>query len=121
MKTSIIFIVMAILMIACNIDKTREFIPGTYVNSAESEYSTAEDTLIIEASEGNNYLIHRKTAFRRITDGKPGKQEHEMEEWQAIYDEAKKSLTETGSGKLITFYPDANKLILVRAEFKKIR
>lgn len=122
MKTPIILIaLMAILMAACNTDKTREFIPGTYVDTASSEYSTADDTLVIEAAESNNFIIYRKTGFNRINEGKSGKREYETEEWQAIYDEGTKSLTENRKGKIITFYPEAGKLKVGKREYQKIR
>jgi UDP-N-acetylmuramate-alanine ligase len=121
MKNLIILCAVAVwLMTACTADKTRTFIPGTYVNAAQGEFSIANDTLVIEATESNNYLIHRKTGFNIITDGKKSKREYETEEWQAIYDEATKSLTETRKGKLITFYPEANKLMVGKREYKKI-
>jgi hypothetical protein len=121
MKINIILIAIVVLFAtACNTDRTRSFIPGTYVNSATGEYSMANDTLVIEAAEGNNFFIHRKTGFKRITNGKPGKQEYETEEWNAIYDEGTKAMTEIRGGKMITFYPDANKLMVMSSEYQKI-
>lgn len=121
MKVNIILIaIVAVLLSGCTNDRTRSFIPGTYVNHAEGEYSTANDTLIIETSESNNFQISRKTGFKRIRNGKVRKQEYETERWNAIYDEGTKTLTETNRGKLITFYPDANKLIVGKREYQKI-
>lgn len=121
MKVNIILIaIVAVLIAACTSDKTREFIPGTYVNHAEGEYSIASDTLIIEASESNNFTIERKTGFKRIRNGKTGKQEYETEDWKAIYDEGTKSLTEFSKGKLLTFYPEANKLMVGKREYQMV-
>lgn len=121
MKANIILILLiAVLTTACKTDKTRDFIPGTYVNHAEGEYSTASDTLVIEPSESNNFVVHRKTAFQRITNGKAGKPEYETKEWNAIYDEATKSLNETSKGKLITFYPETGRLMIGKREYTKI-
>ena len=120
MKTNIILSVLAItLFIACNSDKTRSFISGTYVNEAKGELGIANDTLIIEPVEGNNFLVHRKTGFNRIRNSKTGIREHETEEWNAVYNEATKTLTETRKGKLITFFPNANKLMVGKREYKK--
>jgi hypothetical protein len=123
MKNPIYLFALAVLFItACNQpDETRSFISGTYVNQSKGEYSIASDTLVIEASESNNYFIHRKTGFNRIRNGKKGIREHETEEWNAIYDEGTKSLTETRTGKLITFYPEANKLMVVKREYIKLK
>lgn len=122
MKNNIILLVIvAVIMAACNSKTdTRSFIPGTYVNQSEGEYSVASDTLVIETAESNNYVIHRKTGFNIITDGKKGKREYETEAWEAIYDSGTKSLTETAKGKLITFYPETGRLKVGRREYQKI-
>lgn len=105
---------------ACTTDQTRAFIPGTYVNSAGGQYSVADDTLVIEPAGSNNYFIHRKTGFNIIRDGKQRKREYETEQWQAIYDNGTKSLTETRQGKVITFYPGSNSLRVETREYHKI-
>lgn len=105
---------------ACNNDKTRSFVPGTYLNSAGGEYSVADDTLFIEPAESNNYVIQRRTGFNVITDGKKGERQYETEQWNAIYDEGTKSLTETRKGKIITFFPESNTLKVGKREYQKI-
>ncbi len=123
MKTTILLVLRAAtLFAACNTDKMPDYIPGTYVDSASSEYSVAFDTLIIELyeKESNNYIIHRKTGFNRIEDGKLGKDQHETEEWVAVYDPDTRVLNETSSGKIITFYPETNRLRVVKREYLKI-
>lgn len=121
MKNLIILIVAtAIVVSACTTDEVRSFIPGTYINSAASEYSVVNDTLTIRRTEGNNYLINRKTGFRRITEGKVESLKYETEEWAAIYSEASQSLSETARGKVITFYPETNRLMVGRREYRKI-
>lgn len=123
MKTCIILTALAATLIAgCSRDKIRTFIPGTYVNQDSGEYSTAYDTLVIEQAdkESNNYRIHRKTGFRRVTRAKHGKWKYETEEWNALYDEGTKSMTETRKGKLLTFYPESKQLRVGRREYQKI-
>lgn len=122
MKTIyLIFMSMGLGMLAgCLADKTREFIPGTYVNSAGGKYSLADDTLLIVPAESNNYLIERRTGFNRLADGKKGKREYEKESWNAIYDEGTKTLQETRLGKLITFYPDSAILKVGKRLYKKL-
>lgn len=121
MKNPILLLLLIVTFIACNTDKTKDFIPGTYVNAASGEYSAANDTLIIEAAAGNNYLILRKTGFHRITGGKAGKREYESEQWNATYDSDSRSLTEIRKGKLITFYPESGKLMVGKREYQKVR
>jgi len=121
MKNLILSFAMAVLLItACNTDKTKGFIAGTYVSSGETKYSVSNDTLVIDPSTSNNYLIHRKTGFNIVKDGKKGKRQYETEEWRAVYDEGTKSLMEVGKGKLITFYPDENRLAVGERAYKKL-
>lgn len=121
MKNLIILCAIAVSLItACKTHNIRPFIPGTYINNAGSEFSIANDTLVIEPSESNSFYIHRKTGFNLVTDGKIGKREYETENWNAIYDESTKVLTETKKGKLITFYPDSAKLKVGNRTYQKI-
>jgi hypothetical protein len=120
MKTSIILIAIAAVLLAACTDQTRSFLQGTYVNRSEGEYSVADDTLVIEPSESNNYQITRKTGFNQIRKKKQGRREYETENWTAIYDEGTKTLTETRRGKLLTFYPESGRLIVGKKEYRKI-
>lgn len=108
------------LFFGCSPDKVRDFIPGTYVNYAGGEFSVASDTLAIELVEGNNYVIHRRTGFNLVTDGKIGKREYEVEKWTAVYSSDTQVLTETRKGKLISFFPDRGSLSVGRRVYKKI-
>jgi len=121
MKKILLVLAMASgLMAACNTDKIRSFIPGTYINNARSEYSIANDTLVIDPSESDSFVIHRKTGFDEVRDKKVGKREYETEQWNALYDPATQTLTETRKGKLITFYPKDSKLMVGKREYEKI-
>lgn len=108
------------ILAGCQAGKTREFIPGTYVNSAAGKYSVADDTLVIVPAESNNYLVERRTGFNRISDGVRGKREYEKESWNAVYDEGTKTLQETRLGKLFTFYPDSAFLSVGKRKYKKL-
>ncbi|RYE28135.1 MAG: hypothetical protein EOP48_33830 [Sphingobacteriales bacterium] len=121
MKNLIILCAVAVALItACKTDNTRSFIPGTYINDARSEFSIANDTLVIEPSESNIFYIHRKTGFNLVTDGKIGKREYETENWNAVFDKGTNTLTETKKGKLITFYPDSAKLKVGNRTYQKL-
>jgi len=119
-KQTVLPVLLALTVSACNNDNIKDSIEGTYIKAGESEYSKIKDTLVIEAAEGNTFLIHRKTAFQLIKDGKPGKEQYEKEEWKALYDEEKETLTETSKGKIITPLPKANKLLVERSEYQRI-
>lgn len=121
MKHVILLGAIAVLLAtACTSDKTRPFIPGTYVNRAGGEYSVADDTLMIVPTDVDTYNIHRKTGFNLIRDGKFGRRKYETELWQAVYDRGTKSLTETRQGKIITFYPETGSLRVGTREYHKL-
>lgn len=116
----IVLIAVCILQfLGCKTDKSRDFLDGTFVNSAGGEFSKANDTLFIEQGEGNIFLIHRRTGFNLIEDGKIGKRQYEKEEWKALYDEGTKSLSELGKGKLIIIYPDSGYLLVGKRKYTK--
>jgi len=95
---------------------------GIYVNSAGSEASIADDTLIVERDHGNNFFIHRKTGFRLLDDnGKAGELQHESEEWKAVYDHQTEVMRERGSGKLITFDPENGAMTVSKRKYKRIK
>ncbi|MES2650537.1 MAG: hypothetical protein V4663_02300 [Bacteroidota bacterium] len=126
MKTKIILIALiSALLMACRGDggtDTRSFIPGTYVNYAEGEYSIAYDTLIIQpmSEQNSSYRIYRKTAYQRKENGKLMKLRRESEEWITLYNEETKSMQEVKRGKIITIYPDANRILVVNREYTKL-
>lgn len=109
----------ALQITACQRDKTREFIPGTYTNSAGGEFSKADDTLVVEAAESNLFKIHRRTGFNLIDEGKVGLRQYEREEWRAVYDESTKTLIETSKGKLISVYPDSGYILIGKRKYIK--
>ncbi|HMI01278.1 MAG TPA: hypothetical protein VK541_02280 [Pedobacter sp.] len=109
------------VLFGCKDNDTRSFMPGTYVNHAEGTYAVADDTLVVEHAENNNYLIHRRTGFNRIENGKKGNREYETEEWNAVYDQKLKTLRETRRGKILTFYPKAGKLKVGNREYIKLK
>ncbi|WP_157280247.1 hypothetical protein [Pedobacter borealis] len=94
---------------------------GVYVNSAGSEFSVANDTLVVEESEGNQYLIHRKTGFRLISQsGVLGKLQHEAEEWTADYDSDSGVLLEKRHGKSIVFNTDYSVMTVGKRKYQRV-
>ena len=92
---------------ACNSGRVKDFIPGTYVNSARSEFSQANDTLVVVHEQSNSYHIQRRTGFNLVRKGRLMKKQYAKEEWKAIYDLDTNTLIETRKGKVITFYPES--------------
>ncbi len=108
------------LSISCTSFQEPDF-SGTYVNTAGSEFSLANDTLVLEKADGQNYLIHRSTAFQLLgATGKPGKPQHEKEEWTTAYDSGAQLMREKRQGKEISFDADKKVMSVGRRKYKRI-
>jgi hypothetical protein len=112
--------IFALLFIACN-GRSASNMTGTYVNHASSEFSIADDTLVVEHDKDQNYLIHRKTGFQVMDEsGKKGKSQHETEEWNAVLDEGSQSMTENHKGRIISFDMTKGVLTLENSKYQRI-
>jgi hypothetical protein len=115
-----------ITLLACTSSKSdeiRSFIPGTYARYSDHEMRKEFDSLKIEliSESGNNYRLTRSSTFQRKLDGQTFPWEHNDEEWTAIYDESKRVLNETSKGKVISFVPEKNIVLVGKTEYKKIK
>lgn len=64
MKTLFYLCAIAVLFVtACTTNKTRAFIPGTYVNSAGGEFSVANDTLSLNLPKATTILSSERPAL----------------------------------------------------------
>lgn len=102
------------LIAACNSGSTvTNFIPGTYVNQAQSEFSVANDTLVITQAKNtdNIYLITRKTGYRRINDGKLQGLQHQVKHWTGMWDSQKQLMQILQTAGTLTFQPGQNSLL----------
>jgi hypothetical protein len=115
MKKSIIsFVAVTGILVACHsISNDQSFIPGTYVNQAQSEFSVANDTLVITQAKNtdNIYLITRKTGYRRIADGKVQQLQHQVKHWTGMWDNQKHLMQILQTGNTLTFQPAQNSLL----------
>ena len=125
MRTAIKMMLLPIsLWMACNNkQQVRDFIPGTYVNQAQSQYSIASDTLLLIRDEhsDNLYQIVRGTGFQRIKEGKLQPKEYKVKTLSGIWDEAKQTLQVTQDGSILVFQPDAQTLTVGSAIYHKLK
>ncbi|MDN3588128.1 hypothetical protein QWY86_15700 [Pedobacter aquatilis] len=105
---------------ACQGDRVRDFMPGSYVSSAGGEFSMASDTLKVELVEGNNYKVLRSTGYNLIRNGKVGRREYETQVWSCTYSVATNQLTELRKGRVISFFPGRGELSVGKRIYKKI-
>jgi hypothetical protein len=112
------------LLSACNSggSTVTNFIPGTYVSQAQSEFSVANDTLVIEAAKNtdNIYLITRKTGYRRIANGKVQPPQHQVKHWTGMWDTQKQILQIMQTGNTLIFQPEQNSLLNGSSEYGKL-
>jgi hypothetical protein len=125
MKKHLLILGAAILgLAACHSESAhvKDFIPGTYVSQGRSEYSVANDTLVIvKANNSDNiYLITRKTGYRRITDGKFQPLEHQIKHWTGTWDMQRQTIQVLQTGNPLIFQPDKNSLLNGSSEYHKL-
>lgn len=101
-------------------NRIKRFIPGTYVKEVRNEFLIAYDTLIIQCSTGNNYLIVNRTTYQRIRNKKLLPEQYSEETWKALYDEKSQNLYEQRLGKTFSFDPDNEKLFEGGSEYNKV-
>ena len=114
-----------LLLLACESSKSdeiRTFIPGTYARFSDHEMRKEYDTIRINviSETGNNYSLIRSSSFQRKMDGKEFPWEYTKEEWTAVYDESTRVLNETRKGKVLSFVPETNILLVGTTEYKKV-
>jgi len=110
-----------VALAGCTGDQIKDFMPGTYVNSAGGEFGIASDTLKVELVEGNSYQVLRSTGYNLIRDGKVGQREYGTELWSCAYSAATRTLTELKRGKIISFFPEQKALAVGKRVYKKIK
>jgi hypothetical protein len=102
-------------------DPVKSTIQGIYVSCYGNEFSKGKDTLLITAlsSEGNNYRIYRSVTYQRIKNGVLLGKERRQEQWSCIYKESDKVLYEVTKGKIISFIPERDLLLVGNTEYLK--
>lgn len=117
----------ALLLTACSSlsesNAIQEFIPGTYIRSAQTEFGQAYDTLVISLQNepAREYKILRKWRYDRVLDGKPIEPEYKLTESSGIYDTEKNLLQETETLELFTFDVEKKLLFNGANKFTKIK
>jgi hypothetical protein len=118
------FLIFLIAVLSCTetkTDKIKSFIPGTYVKHIVNEFNKGDDTLIISGLNDNMFRINRKSTFNRIREGKVMPLVSQSETWSAMYNTEEQVLHEVQKGKVLSFLPDQNVLMVGASEYKKIK
>ncbi|MGF2412537.1 MAG: hypothetical protein ACQUYJ_09430 [Ferruginibacter sp.] len=104
-------------------DAITEFIPGTYIRSAQTEFGKAYDTLVItlQNKSASEYKIQRRWKYDRVLDGKPIEPEYKVSKTSGLYDGEKKVLQETETLEFFTFDLEKKLLFNGANKFTKIK
>ncbi len=104
-------------------EKITDFIPGVYVKHIQGEYSEGYDTLQISKviDDADSYTVIRNTTYQRMINGKIKPPEHKTEKWFTLYDEKSKVLVEQKKGKILSFIPEKNQLLVGSSAYEKIK
>jgi hypothetical protein len=113
----------------CDSGIDKSFIPGTYIQYSqlhldEDSYTRIHDTIEIESSGKTGKeayrIIRRYTTFKTV-DGKALQPEHKTRRWTGTFWQNSQTLFVNESGKLISFYPEANSIMLGSVAYKKLQ
>ena len=119
--------VLMVILFSCNnensTDKILSFIPGVYVRTFEGEFSIGHDTLTIIQPDlkSNYYTIRHNSSYQKIREKKLQPLEFRSEKWIAMFNEKDNVLVEQKKGKVISFLPEENSLLLGNSKFHKIK
>ena len=100
--------------------KITQFISGTYIKEVKNQFLLASDTLIIQHTTGENYLIVNRTAYQRIRGNRLSSQQHSEMKMKAVFNEKSENLYEQRLGKTFSFDPDNQRLFEGGSEYKKV-
>jgi len=109
-----------LLLNACG-NKVQHFIAGTYASHEVGEYSTSDDTLIIQHyGDADGYRITRRSAYQAVRNGKLQPAKQQVHDYRGQFDAKTNVLLIAAKGKRIRFYPEQNSLLLNDREYRKI-
>lgn len=129
-NVTLLLFAISIVLIACNdaqnenaTENVKSFIAGSYIRDFEGQYSKGSDTLVIQQPNpaNNYYLIQHKMSYQQIKDKQLLPIEYKTEKWIAIFNEQTNVLVEQRKGKMISFLPNDNALLLGSSKFEKIK
>ena len=124
MKYGSIAIVCALhSIIACNqFDQkhTTSFISGRFERSVNTEFSRGHIELIISPNAGNVYTIEKRSRIVNLRNRRDSVTKNDTSVWTAIYNPKDQVLYEQKSGKIISFDPLKNRLLVGGMEYKKV-
>ena len=125
MKPISVIRTMIVFTSSCNLvssnEATSTFIPGIYVREISNEYSIGRDTLAISHFNASTYAIVHYSTYQRIEEGQLLPKERKVEKWVALYDKKAALLKEGKRGRLLSFQPQNNRLLVGSSPYQKVK
>lgn len=116
------FLLFSSIFLSCQTGyRMKEFISGTYVREFKNEFYAGRDTLVIWHFNNSTYLVNHKESFQRIRDGRLLNVERKLEKWVTVYDEKEQILKEERRGRILSFDPSKNILMVGSSIYKKLK
>ncbi|HEY8929592.1 MAG TPA: hypothetical protein VIM55_10405 [Mucilaginibacter sp.] len=107
------------ILTACHSINSRT-VAGNYINHAQSQFSIADDTLVIEPAGAENiYHVTRKTGYRRIMNGELDSLRHLLKKMTGTWDESKQQMVILQTGSIFTFTQDGKHLLYGESDYTK--
>jgi hypothetical protein len=116
----LIFISIMWLGIACN-HASQPDISGIYVTTYHNEFSTGNDTLVINLYNSGTYEVDRKTGYHKIREGKQQPIEFKCVKWACTYDKIKQVLQETEYGRQIYLGKNQQSLLFAGVSYHRLK
>ena len=110
------------VIISCNGKRdVKGFIEGAYMRNFENEFAVGVDSVVLRAEGEDNYLILKYSRFSRLKNGEWLPEEKHEEKMVGIYDEKKRVINEQKKGKVLSFNPEKNTMMIGASEYVKVK
>jgi hypothetical protein len=95
---------------------------GTFVRHMKSDFSVANDTIVVAAQRDGWVRVTHKTTFQRINEsGGFTDAQHKNNSFEASYDEAEKQFANPKTGAQYSFPEGSNTLVYNGASYKQVK
>lgn len=106
---------------AYSVQTVEAFIPGVYVREFSHEFAFGYDTLELRLVRGHTYSIQKRSGYQRVREGAAPEAVRHVEKWTGLYNEREQHIMEQKRGKLLTFHPAEQKLLLGAVAYYKVK
>jgi hypothetical protein len=110
------------LLIIASCKSSDQSISGIYILNFKNEFTTTNDTLIVEAYnlQSGAYRLQRRAGYNLIRDGKVLPKQFSQETWMATFNKEKQVLQETELGRQVYVGADGHSLSF-HGNYQKIK